>query len=82
MLNPSTILLNDSSDANVEILNNSVQHFSQNPFDFSLNVFFECLSCLWVILLHPVFQLFPKKVVRGIHIRQTWGPAVITAARN
>ena len=48
VLNPSTTLLNDSSDRNVEIVQDLVQLFSWN---FSLNVFFQCLSCFWVILV-------------------------------
>ena len=60
MLNPSTTLLNDSSDPNVEILHNSVQHFSRNPSDFSLNVFFQCLSCLWVIWYSLSFR-YPQR---------------------
>ena len=48
VLNPSTTLPNDSSDRNVEIVQDSVQLFSWN---FSLNVFFQCLSCFWAILV-------------------------------
>jgi hypothetical protein len=41
MLNP--LLLNDSSDANVKIVHNPVQHVSWNLSDFSLNVL--CPGC-------------------------------------
>ena len=62
MLNPSTTLLNDTTNANVEIVQNSVQHLSGN---FFLNIFFQCLSCPWIILVYSVFKISLKKVVRG-----------------
>ena len=66
MFDPSTTPLYDSSNSNIKIVHNSIEHFFQNPSDFSSDVVFENLCCLWIVFINSVFQVPPQKIVRGL----------------
>ena len=59
-------LLHDNSNSNIKIVNNSIYHFLWNPTDFSSDIVFENLSCLWIVFINSVFQVSPQKRVRGL----------------
>ena len=53
------------SNSNIKIVHNSTEHFSWNLSDFSSDVLFENLCCLWIVFINSVFQVRPQKIVRG-----------------
>ena len=65
MFDPVTVLLYDSRNSNIKIVHNSIEHFFWNLSDFSSDVAFENLFCLWTIFINAVFQVPPQKIVRG-----------------
>ena len=65
MFDPGTALLYDSSNSNIKISHSSDKHFLWNLSDFSSDVVFENLCCLWIVFINSVFQVPPQKIVRG-----------------
>ena len=63
---PGTMLLYDSSSSNIKIAHNWIEHFLWNLSDFSSDVVFENLCCLWIVFINSVFQVPPQKIVRGL----------------
>ena len=55
MFDPRTALLYDSSNSNIKIAHNSDEHFLWNLSDFSSDVVFENLGCLWIVSINSVF---------------------------
>ena len=55
MFDPRTTLLYDSSNSNIKIAHNSDKHFPWNLSDFSSDVVFENLCCLWIVSINSVF---------------------------
>ena len=43
-----------SSNSNIKIVHNSIEHFLWNPSDFSPD---DVLSCLWIVFTNSVFQV-------------------------
>ena len=70
MFDPSTTPLYDSSNSNIKIVHNSIEHFLRNPSDFSSDVVFENLCCLWIVFINSAFQVPPQKIVRGLRSRE------------
>ena len=68
-----------SSNSNINIVYNSIEHFLWNPSDFSSD---DVLSCLWIVFINSVFQVPPQKIVRRIEILGTGWPGVIGLTRN
>ena len=59
-----------SSNSNIKIVHNSIEHFLWNPSDFSSN---DVLSCLWIVFINSVFQIPPEKIVRWVEtLRIGW----------
>ena len=54
-----------SSNLNIKIVHNSIEHFLWNPSDFFSD---DVLSCLWIVFTNSVFQLPPQKIVRWFEI--------------
>ena len=50
-----------SSNSNIKIVHNSINHFLWNPSDFSSD---DVLSCLWIVFTNSVFQVLPEKIGR------------------
>ena len=68
-----------SSNSNIKIVHNSIEHFLWNPSDFfSDNV----LSCLWIVFANSVFQVLPQKIVRRVEILGIGWPGIIGLTRN
>ena len=63
---PGITLLYDSSNSNIKIAHNCIEHFLWNLSDFSSDVVFENLCCLWIVFINSVFQVPPQKIVRGL----------------
>ena len=63
-----------SSNSNIKIVHNSIEHFLWNPYDFSSD---DALSCLWIVFTNSVFQAPPEKIVRRVEILATGWPGVI-----
>ena len=82
MFDPSTTPLYDSSNSNIKIVHNSTEHFLWNPSDFSSDVVFKNLCCLWIVFINSVFQVSPQKIVRGVEIWGIGWPGVIGSTRN
>ena len=61
-----TALLYVSSNSNVKIAQNCIEHFLWNLSGFSSDVVFENLCCLWIVFINSVFQVPPQKIVRGL----------------
>ena len=53
------------SNSNIKVVHNSTEHFLWNLSDFSSDVVFENLCCLWIVFINSVFQVPPQKIVRG-----------------
>ena len=45
-----------SSNSNIKIVHNSIEHFLRNTSDFSSD---DVLSCLWIVFTNSVFQVSP-----------------------
>ena len=54
-----------SSNSNIKIVHNSIEHFWWNPSDFFSD---DVLSCLWIVFRISVFQVPPQKIVREVEI--------------
>ena len=68
-----------SSNSNIKIVHNSIDHFLWNPSDFSSD---DVLSCLWIVFTNSVFQVPPQKIVRRVEILGIGWPEVIGLMRN
>ena len=68
-----------SSNPNIKILHNSIEHFLWNQSDL---FFDDVLSCLWINFTNSVFQLPPQKIVRRVEILQIGWSGVIGLTRN
>ena len=53
------------SNSNIKVVHNSTEHFLWNLSDFSSDIVFENLCCLWIVFVNSVFQVPPQKIVRG-----------------
>ena len=47
-----------SSNWNIKVVHNSIEHFLWNPSDFSSD---DVLSCLWIAFKNSVFQVLPSE---------------------
>ena len=56
---PGTALLYVSSNSNIKIAHNCIEHFLWNLSGFSSDVVFENLCCLWIVFINSVFQVSP-----------------------
>ena len=68
-----------SSNSNIKIVHNSIEHFLWNPSDFFSD---DVLSCLWIVFTNSVFQVPPQKIVRRVEILGIGWPGVIGLMRN
>ena len=68
-----------SSNWNIKIVHNSIEHFLWNPSDFFSD---DVLSCLWIVFTNSVFQVPPQKIVRRVEILEIGWPGVIGLTRN
>ena len=68
-----------SSNSNIKIVHNSIEHFLWNPSDFSSD---DVLSCLWIVFTNSVFQVPPQKIVRRVEILGIGWPGVIGLTWN
>ena len=64
-----------SSNSNIKIVHNSIEHFLWNPSDFFSD---EVLSCLWIVFANSVFQVCSVREMRHHFISRTehlniWG---------
>ena len=68
-----------SSNSNVKIVYNSVEHFLWNPSDFFSD---DVPSCLWIVFTNSFFQIPPQKIVRQVEILGIGWPGVIDLTQN
>ena len=68
-----------SSNSNIKIVHNSIEHFLWNPSDFFSD---DVLSCLWIVFKKSVFQVLPQKIVRRVEILGIRWPGIISLTRN
>ena len=68
-----------SSNSNIKIIHNSIEHFLWNPSDFFSD---DVLSCLPIVLTNCVFQVPPQKIVRWVKILGIVWLAVISSVGN
>ena len=68
-----------SSNSNIKIVHNSIEHFLWNPSDFFSD---DVLSCLWIVFTNSVFQVPPQKIVRQVEILGIGWPGVISLMWN
>ena len=68
-----------SSNSNIKIVHNSIEHFLWNPSDFFSD---DVLSCLWIVFTNSVFQVPPQKIVRRVEILGIGWPGVIDLMQN
>ena len=54
-----------SSNSNIKIVHNSIEHFLWNPSDFFSD---DVFSCLWIVFTKSVFQVPTQKIVRWVEI--------------
>ena len=54
-----------SSNSNIKIVHNSIEHFMWNSSDFFSDY---VLSCLWIVVTNSVLQVPPQKIVRWVEI--------------
>ena len=74
--------MKSSAYSQLVLIHNSIEHFLWNPSDFSSDVVFEKLCCLWIVFINSVFQVPPQKIVRGVEIWGIGWPGVIGLTRN
>ena len=67
-----------SSNSNIKIVHNSIEHFLWNPSDFFSD---DVLSCLWIVFTNSVFQVLPQKIVRWVEILGIGWPGIIGLTR-
>ena len=63
-----------SSNSNIKIVDNSIEHFLCNPSDFSSD---DVLSCLRIVFTNSVFQVPSQKIVGRVEILGIGWPRVI-----
>ena len=68
-----------SSNLNIKIVHNSIEHVLWNPSDFSSD---DVLSCLWILFTNSFFKVRPQKIVRRVEILGIRWPGVIGLAQN
>ena len=68
-----------SSNSNIKIVYNFIEHFLWNRSDFSSD---NVLSCLWIVFTNSVFQVSLQKIVRQVEILGIGWPGVIGLTRN
>ena len=68
-----------SSNSNIKIVHNSIEHFLWNPSDFSSD---DVLSCLRIVFTSSVFEVPSQKIVRRVEILGIGWPRVISLTRN
>ena len=68
-----------SSNSNIKIVHNSIEHFLWNPSDFFSD---DVLSCLWIVFTNSVFQVPPQKIVRWVEILGIGWPGVLSVWRE
>ena len=54
-----------SSNSNLNIVHNSIEHFLWNSSDFSSD---DVLLCLWIIFKNSVFLVPPQKIISRVEI--------------
>ena len=54
VFNPGVSLLDDIRHSDIEIVHDPLQNVIWNSADFSFNVFFESLNCVWIVLIHSL----------------------------
>ena len=71
-----TAVWQHSSNSNIKIVHNSIEHFLWNPSDFSSD---DVLSCLWIVFTNSVFQVPPQagwdlgnRMARGYRFDVKW----------
>ena len=74
-----TALWQHSSNLNIKIVHNSIEHFLWNPSDFFSD---DVLSCLWIVFTNSVFQVPPQKIVRRVEILGIGWPGAIGLMQN
>ena len=62
-----------SSNSNIKIVHNSIEHFLWNPSDFSSD---DVLSCLRIVFTSSVFEVPSQKIVRRVEILGIWWTGV------
>ena len=68
-----------SSNLNVKIVHNSIEHFLWNPSDFFSD---DVLSCLWIVFTNFVFQVLSQNIVSRVEILGIAWPGVIGLTRK
>ena len=76
---PRTVGWQHSSNSNIKIFHNSIEHFLWNLSDFFSD---DVLSCLWIVFTNSVFQVPPQKIVRQVEILGIRWLRVIGLTRN
>ena len=71
--------LQHSSNLNIEIVHNSIEHFLWNPSDFFSD---DVLCCLWIVFTNSVFQVPNQKIVGWVEILGIVWLGVIGFMRN
>ena len=74
-----TAVWQHSSNSNIKIAHNSIEHFLWNPSDFFSD---DVLSCLWIIFKNSLFQVTPQKIVGRAEILGIGRPRVIGLMRK
>ena len=82
MFNRGTSLLDDVCHSGIKIVHDSLQHVIRNSPDFSLDVFFQPVNCVWVVLIHSLLQVAPEKVVWQTQIRGVGWPWIVGPPRD
>ena len=82
MFNPGPSLLDDTRHSDPEIVDNSLQQVIRNSPDFSLDVFFQPVNSVWVVLIHFLFQVTPEEVVQRAQIRGVGRPWIVGPPRD
>ena len=72
-----------SSNSNIKIVHNSIEHFLRNPSDFSSDEVLSCLVC-WLFSQTLFFRYPPppQKIVRWVEILGIGWPGVFGLTRN
>ena len=68
-----------SSNWNIKIVHNSIEHFLWNPSDFISDY---VLSCLWIVFANSAFQTPLQKIVKRVEILEMQWLSVIGLTRN
>ena len=68
-----------SSNSNIKIDHNSIEHFLWNLSDFFSD---DVPSCLWIVVINSVLQVPPQNIVRWVEILGIGWPRVVGLTRN